>query len=71
MTTTHPPLGFAGEGAVHQDGRLPIRECRYCGLLIVWATSKRTAKRYPVNVRRGHLNQCFYMKHDVHRCERS
>lgn len=60
---------YASEGAVAQDGRLKVMACNECGGEVVWATSKRTGRMYLVNVRRGHLDQRFYAKHDGHRCE--
>src|SRR5690349_5023250 len=29
---------------------LSVSDCKFCGHAIAWATSKRTGKRYPVNV---------------------
>jgi hypothetical protein len=59
---------FASDGGVSQEGMLPIRRCKFCDAEIVWATSKRTGKRYPVQVQHGHLSQRFYAKHIVHKC---
>jgi hypothetical protein len=69
-------LGHASQGGVRQNGgTLPIYECRRCaeagypGEQIVWPTSKRTSKRYPVDVSRGYHGQRFYMGHNVHKCD--
>jgi hypothetical protein len=69
-------LGYASQGGVRQHGgSLPVVECQRCleaghgGVLIVWATSKRTGKAYPCNVSHGYKGQRFYMGHDLHRCE--
>lgn len=66
MTTTE----YASPGAqAHQrGGLLAITRCRSCGAEIVFATSKRTGKRYPVSVSHGYKGQRFYMGHNVHRC---
>jgi hypothetical protein len=66
--TTRVPNRFVGEGAVRQDGTLPMYVCNTCNGEVVWATSARTGRKYLVNVRRGHLDQSFYMKHDTHTC---
>ena len=68
-------LGYASGGAVAQDGMLPVKHCKRCdeagfpGQEIVWATSKRTGRAYPVNVTHGYHDQKFYMKHNVHKCD--
>ena len=64
--TTH----YASPGGVRQHGgSLPIRTCKTCAEDIVWVTSQRTGKSYPVNISRGYHGQRFYMGHNVHRCE--
>jgi hypothetical protein len=68
--TIDRPLVYASSGAVKQDGPLLICICKTCGDEIVFATSRKTNKKYPVNIRRGHLDQRFYMKNDIHKCER-
>ncbi len=62
-------LGYASGGAVSQDGILAISECKRCGEQIVWATSSRTGKHYPVTVSRGYLGQRFYVNSDIHKCD--
>lgn len=73
MTTHRSPDGiWATGGAVAQhDGKLPIYVCDDCGRDVVWATSKRTGRKYLVTVSRGYLDQRFYMGQNVHRCDRS
>lgn len=58
--------GFAQEGAVAQDGRLPVYVCNACQREVVWATSRKTGRKYLVNVTRGYHHQRFYMKHNAH-----
>lgn len=61
---------YASPGAVNQTGgRLPIKHCKRCHAAIVWCTSKRTGKGYPVNVSTGYHDQRFYIGSNVHRCE--
>lgn len=62
------PTQYASGGANAQDGALPIRKCKNCPGGIVWATSNRTGKRYPVNISYGRSNQRFYVKTDFHKC---
>jgi len=57
---------YASEGAVRQDGLLPVAECKNCHSQIVWATSKRTGKKYPVNTFRGQGGRLFYIKRAAH-----
>lgn len=61
--------GFATGGAVRQDGTLPIYICNACNQEVVWATSKRTGGKYLANISRGFLDQRFYAKTNIHRCE--
>jgi hypothetical protein len=63
------PAAYASEGAVRQEGSLRVSECRYCAAEIVWATSRRTSKRYPVTVSRGYLDQRYYNKRNAHSCQ--
>jgi len=70
MTTTQP-TEYASQGGVRQHGgSLPIRHCSTCGDEIVFPTSTRTGRRYPVSVSRGYKGQRFYIGANVHRCER-
>lgn len=63
--------GFAGTGAVRQtEGPLPIYVCNACNLEVVWATSRRTGRKYLVNVHRGYLDQRYYIAASIHKCER-
>jgi hypothetical protein len=58
---------YASPGAVNQhDGALPIRECKRCGAQIVWVTSQRTGRVYPVTVRRGQRDQPYYVGAYMH-----
>jgi hypothetical protein len=57
---------YASEGAVRQDGPLPIRECNRCHSDIVWATSRSTGKHYPVDVFTGQSSGAFYIKKAFH-----
>lgn len=55
---------YASEGAVRQDGPLPINACKFCGQPVVWATSRKTGKRYPVSV--AAWENTFYVKSNLH-----
>ena len=59
---------YATGGSVYQDGPLRVSNCKHCFRHIVWATSKRTGGKYPVNVKEGHKGQQFYIKSDPHKC---
>ncbi len=60
---------YASPGAVRQHGgSLPIRRCGTCGQDVVWCTSKKTGRKYLVNVSRGYLDQRFYVGSDFHDC---
>lgn len=59
---------YATGGAVYQDGPLKVSNCKHCHKRIVWATSKRTGGKYPVNVTDGYKGQQFYVKSDPHKC---
>lgn len=61
-------LGFASPGANRQEGPLRIVVCKYCGDQIVWATSARTGKRYPVSISHGYNGQRYYNKSRFHNC---
>lgn len=62
-------IRYAHGGAVQQDGPLAICLCKTCGREIVFATSKRTGKKYPVCVSYGRRNQAMYVKCDIHKCD--
>lgn len=65
--TVRVPDAFAGMGAQRQaGGRLPVYECSTCGREVVWATSKRTGRRYLAEVQRGQADQRFYIGANVH-----
>ena len=67
--TTRVPDVFVGQGAVAQNGgSLPLYRCNTCLAEVVWATSKRTGRKYLANVSRGHLDQRYYIGANVHRC---
>ncbi len=57
---------FAGPGANSQDGRLAVHQCLACESEVVWATSRRTGKRYLCDVGRGYMDQRFYVKASAH-----
>jgi len=67
--TNNQPTQYASGGANAQDGALPIRKCKNCPGDIVWVTSNRTGKRYPVNISYGRSNQRFYVKTNFHKCD--
>lgn len=59
--------GFASEGAVRQNGgSLPIYVCNECGADVVWATSKRTGRKYLANISHGYNGARFYIGANVH-----
>lgn len=60
---------YVGGGAVAQDGSLKLYTCNTCHHEVVWATSARTGRVYLVNVRRGYLDQRYYVKASAHRCQ--
>jgi hypothetical protein len=61
---------YAGQGAVRQTaGTLKVYVCNACGTEVVWAESKRTGRRYLVNVSKGYLGQRYYVGANVHKCE--
>ena len=74
MTTTTPktsrvPGAFASVGAVAQtEGSLPVYRHNACGDEVVWATSKRTGRKYLVSVSYGYHGQRFYVGRNVHTC---
>jgi hypothetical protein len=55
---------YAREGAIRQDGPLPITACKSCGCPIVWATSRKNGKRYPVSV--AGWEDVYYVKSNLH-----
>ena len=70
MTRTHraPYGGFAGQGAVHQNGgSLAIYICNTCDREVVWATSAKTGRKYLVNISLGQGGQRFYIGSNIHR----
>jgi hypothetical protein len=63
--------GYASAGAAHQNGGpLPIYICNTCQTPVVWCESKRTGRKYLVNVSHGYLDQRFYRGNNVHNCEK-
>lgn len=56
-------------GAVSQDGKLPLYICNTCGHEVVWATSRKTGRKYLVNVYKGQSGARFYVKHRPHNCK--
>lgn len=67
-TTSLYPTTYAGPGAVRQSGgSLQVYSCNECGGEVVWATSRRTGKKYLANVSRGHNDQRFYIAANLHR----
>lgn len=68
-TRRSPSGAYASGGAVTQDGHLAIYECTTCGNEVVWATSKKTGRKYLVNVRKGMSGTRYYVKANFHKCE--
>jgi hypothetical protein len=67
---TRRGTGYATTGAVRQtSGDLPVYICNACSAEVVWATSKRTGRKYLVNVSHGFHGQRFYVGADVHTCQ--
>jgi hypothetical protein len=66
-TRRSPDQGFASVGAVRQNaGGLPVYICNACESEVVWATSKRTGRKYMAKVSRGHMQQRYYIGARVH-----
>ena len=65
---TQTPQHLISEGAVRQDGPLPETRCKDCGHPIVWATNKRTGKKFPVNILTGSSGVRYYNKRARHSC---
>lgn len=67
--TTNRKITYASNGAVSQEGSLPVVTCRRCGMDIVWVESRKTGKKYPVNVSNYHRSDALYYRKDhVHQC---
>lgn len=58
---------WIGDGAIAQDDKLQLYVCNTCGGEVVWATSKRTGRKYLVDVCRGEVSR-YYRKDLVHDC---
>lgn len=72
MARTHRAAdkGYASPGAVNQHGGdLPVYVCNTCQRDVAWAESRRTGRKYLVNVSRGYLDQRFYRGNDTHDCD--
>jgi hypothetical protein len=73
-TRRAPDNGFASVGAVRQvGGTLPVYVCNACDTEVVWATSKRTGRKFLAQVSRGYMQQRYYVAASVHtdeRCQR-
>jgi len=67
-TRRDPDRGSVSEGVQRQDGTLPLYLCNTCGRRVVWATSRRTGRKYLVNVSTGAGGSDFYAKADLHDC---
>ncbi len=68
--TSRIPGQFAHEGAVKQEGSLPLYQCNKCGHFVVWATSNKTGRKYLVSVSASsHDIGHYYMKHHFHSTE--
>jgi hypothetical protein len=68
-TRRSPDGAFAGTGAVRQHGSaLPIYICNQCGNEVVWAESKRTGRKYLVNISHAYNGARFYIGSNVHQC---
>jgi hypothetical protein len=66
---TNPTTKFASSGAVSQEGKLPVAYCRHCGTEVVWVESRKTGKKYPVNVHHFHDSDALYYRKDhLHQC---
>ncbi len=65
-TTRTEDQGYASEGGVRQEGSLPTYRCNACGAEVVWATSRKTGRKYLVNVKHGYHGQRIYVKADFH-----
>lgn len=59
---------FASEGAVRQQGSKPIYDCTTCGREVVWLESKKTGRKYLVNVSQGSSGMRYYVSSDFHNC---
>jgi hypothetical protein len=69
-TRRNPDGMFISPGAVAQhDGLLPGYICNGCGSEVVWCSSKRTGKKYLVNVSHGLSGARFYVGRNVHKCQ--
>lgn len=65
--TTRIPNAFASPGAVNQKGgTLPVYECNTCGSEVVWVHSAKTGRPYLVNVRRGNVDNRYYVGSEIH-----
>ena len=60
---------WIGGGLNNQDGALEVVFCSRCGAHVVWATSKRTGKKYRVDVRISERGNRYYVKSDFHQCK--
>lgn len=65
-----PSPVWIGEGGCRQEGKLRLARCKYCGTDIVWATSRRTGRKYPASVWTGQGGARFYVKASPHKCDR-
>ena len=68
--TRRSPDGiYASTGAVRQhSGSLPIYVCNGCLGDVVWCESKRTGRKYLVNVSRNYNGARFYVGSNLHKC---
>ncbi len=69
-TTRVPNAPFVSVGAVNQhEGALPWYRCNACGADVVWATSKRTGRKYLANISTARNGGHFYVGANVHTAE--
>lgn len=66
--TSRVPNEFASAGAVNQEGNLPLYTCNKCHAKVVWATSKKTGRKYLVTCYRKNSDYVtyFYIKNSIH-----
>lgn len=58
-------------GAVrgHSGGDTNLYLCNTCHGDVVWATSKRTGRKYLCNARSAYNGSWFFMGNDLHKCD--
>jgi len=66
--TTRYPDRWASDGAVNQEGSLPLYRCNGCKAEVVWVTSNRTGRKYLASVFQSRSGARFYIKRAPHTC---